>query len=1755
MPIKVKIVDNSSETKVGVGDGAAIHLFKEALKRETKERTEADKHLQEEIDNLTAGSAAYLLITENENGSIDISILNSKEEVLDTKTITLTEKLIRNIDFDYETCQLIFTYFDGTTSTCSLNEIKEALLAEIERAKAAEQELTDNLNQEIQARIAEEARAKEAEAELDEKIETEAARAFAAEQVLDAKIETETERAEGAEANLNARINALDLSEVGSDGSYIKTISQEDGQVSATRQAFDTTLDGADNTKAPTSKTVKDYVDAETSRAEDKEAELEQAISDEESRAEREEEAINTRIDNLDLSEVGAAGSYIKLVSQAEGQVSATAQAFDTDVLNNTETNAPTTKAVKTYVDTYGGKIDTVTIDGDYLPIDENKNVEIPTVRTDINNQELSSTQKTNAKTNLDLENVDNTADLDKPISMATQNALDLKADDNAVVHFAGIETITGEKTFTNSNGITVKNGDNYSRVIIDQNGTVVFKRNDATKISLFADSIRLNGDITPQVSATYDIGASDLKWDNIYLADSIYGDQGRKDIDLSGGGIALGSELYTTLVRPKTDNASDLGTTDFKYKDLYLSGKNYTGTTKTYSENTNYFIDLNNTGTDDYAFYGAAFVGLGGQKSLGTNTNKWKDAYISGNISDGTNSTTVENIVTKTDDQTITATKKLSNKLQFINSSGIGFALKTANDNSGYLDVLNNNDSLMYRFDNNFWSNSSSDLGTSSKKWKDGYFSGTVNADTFIGKIKSSYSNRTLTFGTDDFNINFPNTIFTGKFKTGANDSYGLLVPSTSSLTENKTIAVTTDITNAINALDAASVGEDGYYLKTIVEADGLITATKEQFDRSIDSNASHNNTPSSQAVREFVNSSISTNTANFLGTFTSVSLLPTTGVTNNDYAFVTNSVLPTDYQNFAALDAVNKATLTNYDYGWVINAEDNTKFDLYRFDQENQAWILRVSKTNKEDVALNDAYNRYKYNASTSTWVFEYTLNNSSFTAAQWAAINSTINADKVNRIVYTDTNQEISGQKSFLDGTLRFKQIGGNNRTGYFSVGNQLQIFWNNSRQMVFDGNAIYSGTDFLPYNNTLSLGNSNFKWKDAYITGKVNQNASNFGLLFPDTSDFTEDKTLVTEDRVNELASNKADKVTNATNNDVAGLDSTGNLIDSGIAIDDVVTRSGTQDITGAKTFTSDITLTANIKPSQTGYRSVGTNSARFNEGYINTLNSDNINIGTTNVNLSKDPNDNRLYVKISGSTQLKIGSNETLSANTFSPDSNNTYDLGRAGLMWRDLYVARNLTDGTNETTIAKINNNFAPIYDATSTYAVGDKVIYQGVLYRCTTAIDPAEAWDSTHWTQVSIGGDYVDIASEQTINGVKTFTTELKLANTSNSKKFSIINDSVNNRIEFNYNNTPYLYLNETENAVKTISIIPAGNSGTKDLGSSSQKWKDLYLGGYIYAAQGTAFDLGGAGVAMGMDLYSKTVRPRTDNASDLGTAALRYKDTYITGKHYLGYPSNDYTLSERNWNIYHNQYNELVFSRTYNSVIQDKIKFNGGSIYTEDTVGNLGTTNKKWNDLYLKGALTDGTNSITIAHIEDNQNKVTSDVGISASSTDTEYPSAKAVVDYVDTYGGKIDSISLDGTALTIDQNKNVDIPVSLTITTGSEAITVNSDSLNVVTTDTAQTITGNKTVAYTTRVKFKKNNSNNETTDIHMDAGHLKVSGGDIQVSSTIFPQSNGSVDLGWPNFRFRDLYLSRNLSDGTNSLTIANIQEKVQVQRFI
>jgi hypothetical protein len=211
------------------------------------------------------------------------------------------------------------------------------------------------------------------------------------------------------------------------------------------------------------------------------------------------------------------------------------------------------------------------------------------------------------------------------------------------------------------------------------------------------------------------------------------------------------------------------------------------------------------------------------------------------------------------------------------------------------------------------------------------------------------------------------------------------------------------------INDLDIRLSALGSTVQQDYIELDNKISANSDNISDIQDLIPNQATSSNQLADKDFVNSSISTNTANFIGTFISVSALESYmgTVTNNDYAFVANSVITdngSDWATFNDLNAYDKTLLTNFDYGWVINGSN---FDLYRFDILNQIWDLRATNISKSSVTLNSAYNRYKATVTGSTvvWDFEFTLNNSSFTASQWEAINSTITQALVNQI---GTNQ---------------------------------------------------------------------------------------------------------------------------------------------------------------------------------------------------------------------------------------------------------------------------------------------------------------------------------------------------------------------------------------------------------------------------------------------------------------------------------------------------------------------------------------------------------------------------------------------------------------------------------------------------------------------------------------------------------------------------------------------------------------------------
>lgn len=129
--------------------------------------------------------------------------------------------------------------------------------------------------------------------------------------------------------------------------------------------------------------------------------------------------------------------------------------------------------------------------------------------------------------------------------------------------------------------------------------------------------------------------------------------------------------------------------------------------------------------------------------------------------------------------------------------------------------------------------------------------------------------------------------------------------------------------------------------------------------------------------ADKEFVNSSIANDAATFQGTFETVNDLPTTNVKNNDYAFIVS-----------------------------VTSEGNPE------------------------------YKRYKYNGT--QWIEEFTLNNSSFTANQWAAINSGITDTWIN-----NTNEKLENITSTTIIEITWSELKAKRDAGELTLGQLYRI----------------------------------------------------------------------------------------------------------------------------------------------------------------------------------------------------------------------------------------------------------------------------------------------------------------------------------------------------------------------------------------------------------------------------------------------------------------------------------------------------------------------------------------------------------------------------------------------------------------------------------------------------------------------------------------------------------------------------------------
>ena len=270
--------------------------------------------------------------------------------------------------------------------------------------------------------------------------------------------------------------------------------------------------------------------------------------------------------------------------------------------------------------------------------------------------------------------------------------------------------------------------------------------------------------------------------------------------------------------------------------------------------------------------------------------------------------------------------------------------------------------------------------------------------------------------------------------------------------------------VQTSLGKADAAAPQATTY---TKTEVDNTILGITEK----IPSQASSTN---QLADKDFVNSSIETNTATFKGTYNLVS----------DLSLTTSATTA----QIATAIASTVSNADNNDYVFVqIPTADATPTEIARVD-------------------------RYKYNGT--AWAYEWSLNNSSFTAAQWEAINSGITSGLVSKLSALPTNSELT---TLLNGKVDKVEGKGLSTEDYTTAEKtKLGGIATGAQVNILEGVQV-DGTDLT-----------------------------------------------ITNKKVNVVISGKADKVSGATNGNLAGLNASGNLVDAGIAKEDVAKKDGVYD---------------------------------------------------------------------------------------------------------------------------------------------------------------------------------------------------------------------------------------------------------------------------------------------------------------------------------------------------------------------------------------------------------------------------------------------------------------------------------------------------------------------------------------------------------------------------------------------------------------
>jgi hypothetical protein len=246
--------------------------------------------------------------------------------------------------------------------------------------------------------------------------------------------------------------------------------------------------------------------------------------------------------------------------------------------------------------------------------------------------------------------------------------------------------------------------------------------------------------------------------------------------------------------------------------------------------------------------------------------------------------------------------------------------------------------------------------------------------------------------------------------------------------------------------------------------------------------------------ATEDYVNEKVATDSATFRGTFNLVSDL---------------GLVPT-----ATHDQIAASLLT------AISTADNND---YAFVQ------IPTSFETPTEIAKIE---RYKFNGE--AWAFEYELNNSGFTAAQWSAINSGITSNDVTKLAALPTNAELTTLLNGKQDTLTFDNVptqGSNNPVK--SGGVYAGIKTEEERAKAAE-KANADDIDAIEEKIPSGASSSNKLATEEYVNDKVATDSATFRGTFNLVSDLG----LVPTATHSQIAYSLGGEISTANNNDYA-----------------------------------------------------------------------------------------------------------------------------------------------------------------------------------------------------------------------------------------------------------------------------------------------------------------------------------------------------------------------------------------------------------------------------------------------------------------------------------------------------------------------------------------------------------------------------------------------------------------------------------------